>query len=344
MIATKTFVNKYFDTPNDIKLSVVVTFFNHQELVNPVLKGILNSVELNYELIIINDGSEDLTGTNISDWLRQVTFPDNLSAIHSVRIRISRFETKCDNLGAKMAQGDYIFFLQGDMVLDDTGIDSRLVAILDSDKRIGAISGHSLEALGNGQYKANNWLKSKGTSFSLRQLRESPMKDFERKSKKARVCFVEEYDSLEELVATFKEFRHIYYNNAERGLNRNLFKKDVVFIGKYINRGPIIIENRYFQELGMYKDQIYFQGFDDIDLSLEICKNGRVVGFCPMNYVSKSSWGVGRKSKSWLTILNIILQILIRRKNSRLSLLFDKELVNKENALYGDVFVFGSEG
>ena len=72
-----------------------------------------------------------------------------------------------------------------------------------------------------------------------------------------------------------KKNRSIYYNSTNTGLSKNLLDKSMIFVGKYINRGPILIEKQYFECLGMYKDDIYFQGLDDIDLSLQICKTGR---------------------------------------------------------------------
>jgi ribosomal protein L14E/L6E/L27E len=287
-------------------------------------------------LIIINDGSVKSTHLIIKDFLDKFNLPDNLRLVRYLKFNISRFETKCDNLGAKIANGKYLLFLQGDMVLTDSGLDLRLISILELDKRIGAISGHSVHCRSSAE-TMNMWQVSRGTSFKLKELRKSSFKNFEAKYKNKNTAYVENSDSKENLVITFKKHRSIYYNDTKKGLSINLLDKSIIFIGKYINRGPILVEKEYFECLGMYKDNIYFQGFDDIDLSLQICKTGKVVGFSPINYISESEWGVGLQKKSWFMILNVFFQVLRRRKNHKHSLLLDKSLVSKQHPLYGEV-------
>jgi glycosyltransferase involved in cell wall biosynthesis len=338
MQSIKTYVNRNTKQDFDTQLSVIITFFNHQNIIDIVLEGIIDSIKLNYELIIINDGSTKSTHLIIEKFLEEANFTDNLLLIRYVKLNVSRFETKCDNLGAKIAKGRYLLFVQGDMVLKDSGLDLRLISILESDNRIGAISGHSVHCRAS-EETINKWQISRGTSFSLRELRKSSVKNFEAKYNKLNVIYVENIDSIENLEITFKKHRAIYYNDTKKGLNRILLGKNIIFIGKYINRGPILIEKEYFKYLGMYKDNIYFQGFDDIDLSLQICKNGKVVGFSPVNYISKNEWGATLQKKSWLMVLNIFFQVLKRRKNRKYSLLLDKKLVSTQHPLYGEVLV-----
>jgi len=335
---TKTNVNRSAKTDCSPHLSVIVTFFNHSNILVSVLKGITESIKHNFELIIINDGSTDSTHHIIKSFLEKFSFPDNLLVIRYVKHRISRFETKCDNLGAKIARGKYLFFVQGDMVLKDSGLDLRLVSILESDNRIGAISGHSVHCRSS-EETMNKWKLSRGTSFKLRELRKTSVKNFEAKYKKLNVIHVEKYNSTDNLEITFKKYRSIYYNDTKSGLDKSLLDKNIIFIGKYINRGPILIEKNYFNYLGMYKNHIYFQGFDDIDLSLQICKDERVVGFSPVNYISRSEWGATLQKKSWLIIFNIFFQILKRRKNNKYSLLLDRSLISTQHPLYGEVLV-----
>jgi len=334
----KTYLNRSAKQDCRTHLSVIVTFFNHVNIVVNVLEGITESIKHNYELIIINDGSTDSTHQVIKSFLEKSSFPDNLLAIRYIKHKISKFETKCDNLGAKIARGKYLFFIQGDMALKDSGLDLRLISILESDNRIGAISGHSVHCRSS-EETINKWKVSRGTAFKLRKLRKTSIKEFGAKYKKLNVIHIERYHSSDNLEITFKKFRSIYYNDTKSGLDKTLLDKNIIFIGKYINRGPILIEKKYFNYLGMYKNHIYFQGFDDIDLSLEICKDGKVVGFSPVNYISQIDWGAGLRKKSWLMILNIFVQVLKRRRNHKYSLLLDESLVSKEHPLYGEILV-----
>lgn len=337
----KTYLNPNFKENANICISVVVTFYNHQNLVNVVLNGIMDSLKLNYELIIINDGSNKSTDFAIKDFLRKANFPLNLNRVLYKKLKISRFETRCDNLGARIATGKYLLFVQGDMVINDQGFDKRLITLLEFDEKIGAISGHNVRTETNDKMVIQ-WETSRGTSINLRNLRKFQSKNFEAKYKNKNIAWIEKYDSLDVLIKSFQEFRSIGFNNTANGLNVNLLSKNVIFIGKYINRGPIIIEKQYFEHLGMYKDNVYFQGFDDIDLSLQICKDGKVVGFSPINYVSKDGWGASWKKKSWLIILNILLQIIKRRINRNRSLLLDRNLALKKHTLHGQVIVVES--
>jgi|688.fasta_scaffold128589_2 glycosyltransferase involved in cell wall biosynthesis len=338
----KTYTNPNAKHDLNLHLSVIVTFFNHQNIINSVLTGITDSVKLNYELIVINDGSTKETHKIIKDFLEKASFPDNLLIIRYAKFNISRFETKCDNLGAEIAKGKYLLFLQGDMVLKDSGLDLRLISILNSDSRIGAISGHGVHCRASKE-TMNLWQTSKGSSFKFRELRKSLFKNFKKKYENLNNAYVENFDGTDNLEITFKKHRSAYYNDTKKGVSRDLIDKNIIFIGKYINRGPILIEKKYFEGLGMYNGNIYFQGFDDIDLSLQICKDGKVVGFSPVNYISESEWGACRQKKSWLTILNIFFQTLKRRNNRKYSLLLDKNLVSAEHPLYGEVLLMNSQ-
>lgn len=335
-------MNRYlshkYDQNSRVTLSVIVTFHNHDKIVEKVLTGINKSISTIYEIIIINDASKDNTDLAITNFLHKFKFPNKLVEIRYINLRFSKFETKCDNLGCKYAKGKYLLFLQGDMVLKDFNLERRLISILESKKNIGAISGHSVDSDLTGKKKVQ-WKIARGSGFKLRELRKFSYKNFEAKQFNKKNVFVEKFDNLDKLILSFQQYRKIYYNDTSNGINENIYRHAIVFTGKYINRGPIFIEKKYFMHLGMYKEKIYFQGWDDIDLSLEICKDGKVVGFSPINYISKNEWGVGRQKKSWIMVLNIFYQIIKRKKNHKYSLILNDKLILEDNLFYGKVFL-----
>ncbi|UOR13783.1 glycosyltransferase family 2 protein [Halobacillus amylolyticus] len=89
------------------KISIITPVFNVEEYVGKCIKSILNQSFKNFELILINDGSTDDSGT-ICDYYASL---DN---------RIKVFHTKnkgqaaARNHGIKIARGEYIGFVDSD--------------------------------------------------------------------------------------------------------------------------------------------------------------------------------------------------------------------------------------
>jgi glycosyltransferase involved in cell wall biosynthesis len=92
---------------NKTKFSVIIPFYNREELASEVINSILSQDYDNYEIIIVDDGSE----ISLMNVLEQFTN----------QIKIIRQENKgpeeARNRGVEEAEGDYIVFLDSDDLL-----------------------------------------------------------------------------------------------------------------------------------------------------------------------------------------------------------------------------------
>jgi len=332
-------------------ISFIVTAYNQGSRLMDVIKGICESASSKFELILIDDASDDqttrLTGT-ITGYLDKV---ERLSRFVIIRNRWQRFEVFCDNIGAKHARGKWLCFVQSDMVIKDPGFDLRLIQALEKFPDIGALSGHSVSVCGCQIGK--KYLKKSGHAFSLPPIRPRTVikrllttvnRDGERKSftkKKetySEIVHVEECKTFDEVQTKFIKYRILDYTDTLKGIPEEFLRIPFVALGRLINRGPIIMDRQLFSYLGGLNTSMYFQGFDDSDLCFRILKSGRLVGYAPVNYFSAEDWGSTRKKKKLNTILLIRINQLFRIRKLKKSILHEEETQKVRHRLIGKVF------
>lgn len=91
----------------DIELSIIVPVYNCEKTINVCLDSILNSNYKNFEVIIINDSSNDNTEKILEEYRKFNNIRiENLSENSGVSF--------CRNLGIGLAKADYITFVDGD--------------------------------------------------------------------------------------------------------------------------------------------------------------------------------------------------------------------------------------
>lgn len=115
-------------------ISVFLPFYNEEELVEEVSKEVLDYLEQDdrdFELLLINDGSEDATGPKIDQFADQNS---NTRAIH-------HFENKGYGralaTGFEKSENDIIFYMDGDGQFSIEEIEKFLSEIPDFDLVIG---------------------------------------------------------------------------------------------------------------------------------------------------------------------------------------------------------------
>lgn len=94
-------------------LSIIMPLYNAGRFLNETLQSVENQTYKNYELICIDDASEDLTLNIIKD-----------AQVHDARIKLLTNEKRMGaafsrNRGMEYAEGDYIVFLDGDDIFDE---------------------------------------------------------------------------------------------------------------------------------------------------------------------------------------------------------------------------------
>ncbi|MFA7244325.1 MAG: glycosyltransferase family 2 protein [Patescibacteria group bacterium] len=117
------------------ELSIVMINYNTPDLVQDSLRTIAKYVRLNYEVIVVDNGSGDKSKID-SVKLRKLLPPEKIKVIFS---KTNLGFGKGNNLGAKDAKGKYLWFLNSDTLLTDDS-PSKMVSFLDKHPKIGALS------------------------------------------------------------------------------------------------------------------------------------------------------------------------------------------------------------
>jgi glycosyltransferase EpsJ len=92
-------------------ISAIVPIFNAEKWLRPCLKSILNQPFQNIELLLVNDGSTDLSGTICEEF---AIADDRIKVIHKPNGGTS----SAKNAGLRAARGKYIAFLDADDEID----------------------------------------------------------------------------------------------------------------------------------------------------------------------------------------------------------------------------------
>ncbi|WP_078960248.1 glycosyltransferase family 2 protein [Streptomyces sp. NRRL WC-3618] len=95
-------------------LSVVVPVFNVEHYISPCLESLLNQDLSNVEIIVVDDGSTDLSGTIAEGWRRK---DDRINIISQSNAGLSAAR----NAGFRAARGKYLAFCDSDDVVTPTG-------------------------------------------------------------------------------------------------------------------------------------------------------------------------------------------------------------------------------
>ena len=93
----------------DITLSIVMPVFNHPQELKVMMDSILANSFADWELIAVDDGSDESTLSMLAD------YASNDNRIHFVsRNRNPKGAQICRNMGLEMARGKYVVFFDSD--------------------------------------------------------------------------------------------------------------------------------------------------------------------------------------------------------------------------------------
>jgi len=105
---------------NRYKVSVIIPIFNEEKYIGLCLQSVLKQTHNNIEIIVINDGSTDLSNKIISNY--------------NVRL-LTRFHIgpgECKNFAAQFAKGEILVFIDGDMYIDKNYIINIIIPIVNN--------------------------------------------------------------------------------------------------------------------------------------------------------------------------------------------------------------------
>lgn len=95
------------------KFSIIIPCYNIEKYISKTLESIFNQTFKDFEIILINDGSKDNTGKILDDYSKK---DKRLRVIHKENEGVS----EARNIGIRNATGEYIYFLDGDDLIENT--------------------------------------------------------------------------------------------------------------------------------------------------------------------------------------------------------------------------------
>ena len=104
------------------KVSIVIPTFNSSKYLKATLDSVLSQTYANWECILIDDGSVDLTET-ISENYRE---KDNRFHLYKRPDHLPKGPSSARNYGVSKAKGDYLIFLDADDLLATTCLENRV--------------------------------------------------------------------------------------------------------------------------------------------------------------------------------------------------------------------------
>lgn len=111
-------------TQNRPTLSIIMPVFNRSELVATMIDSILANSFTDYELLAVDDGSDQDT----LDMLSRYQEKDQRIKIIR-RTELPKGATKCRNIGIDHAQGEYLIFFDSDDIITPSCLSERVKAI-----------------------------------------------------------------------------------------------------------------------------------------------------------------------------------------------------------------------
>lgn len=108
-------------------VSIIVPVYNVESWLNKCIDSLLEQSYKNIEILLINDGSTDKSGSICDEYL-------NKSSIIKVFNNENRGLSYSRNFGIKNSKGKYIMFVDSDDFISDVNIVENLVKILEEEK------------------------------------------------------------------------------------------------------------------------------------------------------------------------------------------------------------------
>jgi glycosyltransferase involved in cell wall biosynthesis len=290
-------------------ISVVIPVFNQSKAIANVIFSVVKCVDSPFELIIIDDASEDSSLREIENSCLEILNYKlvNFCGYTIYKNRKSKFETYCDYFGFSKSSGQFLLEVQADMVIRDSKFDQRLLKAMEKFPNLMAISGRGTEKLLpiakefvnvnetlNLQFfaKVKFWLRFFVNRFNTFHAFKSNKTTFEPPPQP-------------------KIFRETpgfeTHGNAGRlgplmshNLSPNEIQNRILYFGDTVMRGPLFIRKEMYEELGGLLVNHYFLGFDDHDLFYRafLLKEWRVA-YTPINFESPLANGSTRKARTF---------------------------------------------
>ena len=111
-------------------ISVIVPVYNAENYIDKCVESLVNQTYKNLEIILVNDGSTDSSGTKCDEWAKK---DSRIKVIHKENGGVS----SARNAGLDVAEGAYVAFVDSDDSLKTTAYE----------KSVSEIQQHNLDLL-----------------------------------------------------------------------------------------------------------------------------------------------------------------------------------------------------
>lgn len=306
------------------QISVIVPIFNHANSIHELLDGLVCSLSVDFELLMLDDASTDCSSQNIVQFFNQLlTEKPRISRLALWRSEHPMFETRSDNFLAMHSRADVILEVQGDIFIRDQDLGERLLRQFSDNPKILAISGRGGHSLTLAEVEWQECLgasvaKGKSLKFfiSRRLLARTVPKFLQSalsrsggiRSTSSQVA----QNSLESFGRVGEDFfSWPHYSSTQ--------KNELQYVETVI-RGPLAINKPLFEALGKFNEKRFFLGFDDHDLCARASNFNFKVAYMPMECYSPRAIGATRRTRPWRHELALWAKLISHRRFRHLPL------------------------
>lgn len=319
MLSPTLFEGRYTGKPS---VSFVIPVFNQEDRISNVLQGIFQNATTPFELVVIDDASED---SSVKVMIERLTeFSRSSPIMKEARLwqfAEPQYETACDDFGIRDAKTPWIIEIQADMTLTEFGFDRKLLSAISRYPDLLMISGRGVEPLSDLTYM------SSGGSVIAPQLRGRKLMGhmFHRSSTLFRwikgigpssssvssPSFVSSVRAEKEVQQFQREGRA---GRLGRKVELDLTPRELndtrIWVGQSVMRGPLVISRAKYLELGGFDCNRFFLGFDDADLAVRAWLSRQFkVGYVPVGFSAPLSHGSSRRRRSESTRASLAMQV-----------------------------------
>lgn len=128
------------DTP---LVSIIVPVKNEEDYIRNCIQSCINSTYSNKEIIVVNDGSTDMTPKILDDIRKEQVGGAGGSNLHIIHLSKSGGKKKAIEAAAGIAKGEIYSFMDSDCDMDRDAV-KNAIKIFVSDRKIGALTGHGI--------------------------------------------------------------------------------------------------------------------------------------------------------------------------------------------------------
>jgi len=253
-------VSKNLNTSSP-KISVVVPVYNKSSIICDVLDSICVNIESTFELIILDDCSDDQSLMTIKNFCEN----RNIQYI-LLSNEVPLYETACDNIGFAISRGEYLLEIQSDIYIKDKGFDLRMIDAANL-QCISSVSGRCV----------HSWIDLYSSRWKYFKLLISPFFLIKLITNK----------SGEGLIGAKVFDNNISMREAP----------DEIYTGDTNNRGPWMITMKNYKKIGPLDSDHFFLGGDDHDFNYRAKKEGLVAAYVPLCMVTNPSDGSTRQKR-----------------------------------------------